>query len=206
MKKFLLPLIACAVGTLPLHAGLYLRGGLLYQQPADIKIAGVQDYKAGIDSALGGNLAIGGKVSVLRLEGEIQYFKSDIKDSSLADVMTSGDLTSSTLFANVLFEIPFTPMIEPYVGVGIGINKVDIDLRNLASTGSLEQSFTSSADSHRYGIQAMAGVRISFWETVSVYAGYRYVHLESLSFVEGSYNLKAKGGSHMFEIGLGLGF
>lgn len=205
MKKLLI-LLGLIVLSTSAMGGLYFRGGLFYANPQSIQVEGQSLYAAAIESSAGFTAALGYKFSMFRLEGELNYMDAKLKDTSLTDVVTSGDYERLTAFANVLLELPLIPMFKPYVGVGIGVSQIDMDFRSLAQTGSLEQSFSTSRKNSSYSIQALAGVRFSLFNTASIYAGYRYMVLEGLSYTEAAANWKAKGGSHIFEAGLGFGF
>lgn len=206
MKKLLLTAVIAMTLAHGVHAGLYARGGLMFNSPRDISIKGIaSDYNAALDSSAGFNIAVGGKLSIFRVEGEINYFDTNIKDVDVSGVIASGDFRRTSFFANALLEIPFTPIVEPYVGVGIGVSQVKIDFAGLASGGG-GSSFTSSADSSQFSYQLMAGLRFSFFEMVSIYGGYRYLNVDGLSFTEGSYQINSKNGAHIWEIGVGIGF
>jgi opacity protein-like surface antigen len=206
MKKLALILTTLALSSSIASAGFYLRAGTFYASPESINVDGIaRDYSTALDSSMGFNACVGFKLSVLRIEAEFNYMDSNIKDVDIAGLISSGKYERASFFANVLFEIPFTPLIEPYVGVGVGLSNVSVDFRQ-AITGDLANSFSSSADNMQFSVQAMAGLRFSLFDTVSIYAGYRYINADALTFTDNNYQLKAQGGSHVFEVGVGLGF
>ncbi len=208
MKTLLVAVLAITVSAASAHAGFYLRGGMLYNSPRDVSVQGIsQDYRASIDDSAGFNIAGGFKFTILRAEAEVSYLGTSIRDTEFTEVMTSGDFKRTSFFANALVEIPFTPIIEPYAGVGVGVSQVKMDFFNAAlGSSSLEESFSSSADDARFSYQVMLGVRLSFLDTFSVYTGYRYLNADGLTLTEGDYELKANTGAHLFELGVGIGF
>jgi opacity protein-like surface antigen len=205
MKKLITLLGLIAISTSAM-GGIYFRGGLFYANPQSIQVEGQSLYASAIESSAGLTAALGYKFSMLRLEGELNYMDAKLKDTSLNEVVTSGDYERLTVFANFLVEPPIIPFLKPYIGVGIGLSQIDMDFRSLAQTGSLEQSFSTSRKNSTYSMQALAGVRFSVANTVSIYAGYRYLKVEGLRYSEGTADWKAKGGSHIFEAGVGFGF
>lgn len=203
--KLILTLLPLGILAAQAQAGLYVRGGLLYYSLEEIKVSAQNlDYQAAFDDAVGFNVAVGMKVSALRIEGEVNYLGSDISNINLAELATSGDYERMSFFANALFEIPFTPLFEPYIGAGVGVTDVSVDFMGVFTDGS--DTIQSSADNYQLSYQVMAGVRLSVMDTVSIYAGYRYVNIDGLAFSDEGYELKASNGSHIFEVGVGIGF
>jgi opacity protein-like surface antigen len=206
-RNLTLTLIVTLVLNLTCHAGFYLRGGVMYNSLEDIRIKEFSaDYKAGLDSSVGFNAAVGYRFAMLRGEAEVHYLSAGVRDTSLAEVTTSGDFKRTSLFANLYFDFPFTFLIEPYLGAGIGISDVKVDIDNLFSGEGAAASFSSSADDRRFSYQLMAGLRFNVFETISIHAGYRYLNVDALNFAEGDYQLESKNGSHILEVGLGFGF
>jgi opacity protein-like surface antigen len=206
-RKIILTLVAALLLSLNCHAGWYLRGGIMYNSLEDIRIKEFSgDYKAGLDSSIGFNAAAGYRFALLRGEAEIHYLSAGIRDTGIAQVTTSGDFQRTSLFANLYMDFPFTFLIEPYLGAGIGISKVKVDIDNLFAGEGAGASFSSSADDRRFSYQLMAGLRFNVFETISIHAGYRYLNVDALSFAEGDYQLESKNGSHILEVGLGFGF
>jgi len=189
------------------HAGIYARAGLLYQDPKDLQIVRTGDYRAAINKSLGGTVAVGYKLTVLRLEGEFNYFNSGIGSANNSSVATSGSMKRSSLFVNGLFELPILPMIRPYAGVGIGASQLDLTFNQRANAGSQEVSFSSGKTSAHLGYQFMAGVRMSLLKTATAYVGYRYYAEDSLQYTAANqYTIKTGTGMGLWEIGIGFGF
>lgn len=192
---------------LVLQADLYVRGGLFYNDTDSISIEGLsEDYQSGIDNSTGANLAVGMKLSVLRLEGEVTYLDTDIANTNFAEVVTSGNYERMSFFGNVLVEFPMVPLIKPYLGAGIGWSDVQVDFNNDAGNSSLEDSFDISANDTNFSYQVLAGIRFSLLGTVSVYGGYRYLKVDGLSASESGYTVNTDDGNHLFELGVGIGF
>lgn len=208
MKTKLISLV-CMVSTFSLTAlgGFYARAGVMYAEIDDITISGdLETTKSSIEDSAGLNAAIGFKFSALRLEAEIVRLSSDIGAFDYSDIIAAGDYSRTSFFANVLFEIPFTPLIEPYIGGGIGVTNVSVDVVDLVSGEGISDSLTTSADGDQFSYQLMVGIRFSLLDTVSVYGGYRYLSIDSLSFSDNSVSFDAGNGKHVFEIGAGIGF
>lgn len=206
MKKLISVLVVCSCLAGSLQAGFYGRAALLYNSPNDITVSGASEtFSSAIDDSFGFSAALGFKFSAFRLEAEVNRLDTNIKDTDLANIITSGDYERTSFFGNVLFELPFLPMVKPYVGGGVGMSRVKVDYSKLVF-GSVADSFTSSASESLWGYQIMAGVRISLFNTFTAYAGYRYMNLEAISRTEGNFSVRARNGTHLYELGVGIGF
>jgi len=208
MKKLTPLLLGSLMAASSLQAGFYLRGGLFYHELDDIEVSGLSEFASDLSANAGFTAAVGYQFTALRLEAEINYQDADIGNTSYIELITSGELERSSIFANLLFEMPGTPFFEPYLGAGVGVSDIQLDYSAALNplNNSNDVAFNSSADESLFGFQLMAGVRFSLMDTVSVYAGYRYLLLESVTVNEGSYTLSPQEGSHLIEIGAGLGF
>ncbi len=194
---------ACLFGAQQLSADIYLRGGLMYNQPQDL--SGSDGFKAALDNSTAFSLALGYKLSIFRVEAEGMMLRSSVDDVSGADsTWGKGKLKSSSIFVNGYLDVPGIPIITPYVGVGAGIGWVDFD-------GDFD--FVSADDvkfkerSTLPGYQAMLGVKAKVPFTgVSAYAQYRYLHMNRLraSSSDSSAPVIETGDSNMWEIGISI--
>jgi len=205
--RFLIYLLSFITLCQSTYAGFYVKGGLLYNSPDDIEVKGANNYTSVLDNSLGFTGAVGYKLSYLRIEGELNFFDSKISGNDLEGINTAGNLEKTSIFANAYFEIPGTPIIEPYIGAGIGITQVDFDFQTNAEAPAVpELAFSSSYDDSILSFQLMAGLRFNLIDSVEIYAGYRYISTQSLSFTDTNYSLNPGDGQNVFEVGFGFGF
>jgi opacity protein-like surface antigen len=134
-------------------------------------------YQGGFDA--GGS--IGYKSNPMRYEGEVTYLKAEVNQFYLDDTLqTTPGGTNEAIFgmANIFYDIPnMNPLLQPYVGAGIGYGWVQARLSALGP--SVTTSF--SAQNSTFAYQAMAGVTFNFAENYAVSAGYRYLGTSNLS-------------------------
>ena len=169
MKKFLFSLLfLVSVNTanaLPL--GLYwgIRGGMSMQgsdvsQISDLKIENEKsDYFASVNAG----------IRFLRLRGELEYSYRPESTNILDKVLGKSDSVDSTsLMANLYYNVIELPFINIYVNGGIGNTKFDgsKDLRT----------------SNNFTWLAGVGVNLSLLNIANVDVGYRYVDMGDIDF------------------------
>lgn len=125
------------------------------------------------DLSLGGDTAelsydMGGAVNVsagydfggLRVEGEFGYKGADV--DKLEGIKVEGDATIMSLMANGFYDFKMASPVTPFVGVGIGFIK-----------GELDDGFDSSDDT-ALGYQLSVGAAMQVAPNVHVDLTYRY--------------------------------
>jgi opacity protein-like surface antigen len=210
LKTILTLLAALTLSAVSAHAGLYAKASILYNDPEAIEIPQTQgDLEASLDSNFGFSGAVGYKFSLLRVEGELIYVENDV-DAQEGAFSAEGGLTQTNFFVNGYIDLPIIPIFKPYVGFGIGLATVDVSGMRVTDTAGV--AYESNEDDTAFGYQFMAGVRADLpIVDLSLYAGYRYLSLESISVdaqniaLDAALNLNT-GANHMVEVGLIYGF
>lgn len=211
MKPTVLKLAALAALSIPVaaQADIYLKAGAFYVDPGDLKYD--DGFKSALDSTMGYAVSLGYKFSLIRVEAEGQYYKSDLGDLQIAatQISTDGSKKNLNFFGNVYLDIPFpTPFIKPYVGAGLGFAKVKINqLTRLTDWQQAEYEYSNSEN--LFGWQLMLGLQISVAETVTVYGGFRYQDFGSISVDELKTMTResiSSDGKHIWEVGMAIGF
>jgi opacity protein-like surface antigen len=210
MKK--LPLVALAVlfcAAAPAYAEVYLKATTFYSKPSDLKVDNTSAFKASLKSNLGLSGAVGYKLSLLRLEAELQTFSSGNSGGStaLGLAAVSGSVKETTGFANGYFDIPSTLGFVPYLGAGLGYAK--IDLGNFSASQGASSVVVFSGRASAFAYQLMAGLQFQVFGTARLHAGYRIVHRQDIALrniaANAQQNIKL-GQNQLFEIGLAFGF
>lgn len=130
------------------------------------------NYQSGFDA--GGSL--GFKSSPMRYEGEVTYLKADINNFNINHIrQTNVNGYDQTLLgmANVYYDFPgfIAPVIQPFLGIGIGYAWIQANLNN---TGSLYPAHFRATNS-AFAYQATGGFTYNFAENYALNLGYRYI-------------------------------
>lgn len=178
-------------------SGLYaeLGGGLTVVQDADLKdnrLAGV-DGKLSSDFGFNGSAVVGYKFSdLIRADAEIAYRTTELDKVTVggfglsAETELDGTARVISAMANTYVDIPFGDKLIPYVGAGLGIAAINLDISN-AGVDEWDTVFA---------LQTAAGFRYPLFEQVWVRVGYKlFVTADpKIASTEGEYI------SHNFEI------
>lgn len=127
-----------------------------------------------LDTGYNLGAAFGYKFENFRLEAEALYLTNrtnKIKQHNVTIEDATGDIYTTLVFLNALYDINTGSNFIPYFGVGAGLN----------STTYKFSSLSASEDNHvdRLGVQAIAG--LSYVEdNLGVSLDYRYIHADSL--------------------------
>jgi len=148
----------------------------------DLEDAGVTS-DAEYDAGPMGALTLGyGLANGLRVEAELAHRENDI-DSISGAANSTGEFTSTSAMANLLYDFWATERLSPYVGVGIGMAAVSAD--GLSPVGA-----TSIDDNDRHpAFQGIAGLSYQVTESAQVFADYRFFHVEDAAFSTGTGSL-----------------
>jgi len=129
-----------------------------------------------------------------RGEAEFLYQRADIEDLTLSafglSVSTgaSGDVTVVSGMANVLYDFTTRSKLKPYVGAGIGLANVNVDISVVGASAEVDDTV--------FAYQLMAGAQFDITNTTAFRAGYRYFGTSDPEFdtTTGEYH------SHLLEV------
>ena len=178
-----------------------LGGGLNVLRDSDIKGGGFET-KGEFDNGFVVNGALGYQWGHLRAEGELGYRRNSLDKFS---TLGSGDghATSFDLMANGYYDFLPYSKLDPYIGVGVGVARVNYT--NLAGAGTgvvLDDSDT------QFAYQGIVGVRYLVAPQWDLGAEYRYFatldpHVTTTAATAPpSANVAAPYGNHSFMLGL----
>ena len=119
--------------------------------------------------------------------------------------LSGGDLDRQSLFANAYLDLPLIPYFDVYLGGGVGVAQVSLQVRAEDSTGLFEP-LRFSDEATVFGAQIMVGLRFEFADRVHARAGYRYLAFQDTAVSDDTIGFNSKAGDHVFEVGVGLGF
>lgn len=190
-------------------AGVYGRFSATHNNIADLKasIENDEDIEASVDAGLGYSAALGYQFSMLRIEGEYYWSSNSIGNSKNEWIHAAGDIDVSSWFGNAYLDLPLFPIVHPYVGVGVGMTKVEFsDVRvSVEGIQLFNQDFTT--DDSVLGYQFLAGLVVDLPITdLSLSLGYRYILMDEpdLDFdtVVQSWSEVDAPNRHVIEVGL----
>lgn len=140
-----LTLGASALAAQSLTDGTYIQGSIGYSQLQDSDFSGTigganQSVDTDFDGGYGLGVAIGREIPQwsndrigTRIELELSYRDNDVDGVNFsgngpgAEGNISGDVTQTSLFANVLFDFKQSGALTPFVGFGLGATYSDLD-------------------------------------------------------------------------------
>ncbi|MDD4348720.1 MAG: outer membrane beta-barrel protein [Opitutales bacterium] len=194
-------------------AGVYGRFSATHNNIRDLKasIENDENIEATVDAGLGYSAALGYKFSMLRIEGEYYWSSNSIGNSKNEWIHAAGDIDVSSWFGNAYLDLPLFPIVHPYVGVGVGMTKVEFsDVRvSVEGIQLFNQDFTT--DDSVLGYQLLAGLVVDLPITdLSLSLGYRYILMDEpdLDFdtVVQSWSEVDAPNRHVIEVGLMYAF
>ncbi|HOO92327.1 MAG TPA: outer membrane beta-barrel protein [Opitutales bacterium] len=194
-------------------AGVYGRFSATHNNIRDLKasIENDENIEATVDAGLGYSAALGYKFSMLRIEGEYYWSSNSIGNSKNEWIHAAGDIHVSSWFGNAYLDLPLFPIVHPYVGVGVGMTKVEFsDVRvSVEGIQLFNQDFTT--DDSVLGYQLLAGLVVDLPITdLSLSLGYRYILMDEpdLDFdtVVQSWSEVDAPNRHVIEVGLMYAF
>jgi len=177
MKKIVLTVAALAIIAVPMSSmaagdSIYLKGNVGLGMAMDSDIDNMPNNagtaKMTFDSGFLGTGAVGYDLAgPLRVEGEYVWQKNDLDQLSYSNQFgnfNQGDLKTQALMVNGYYDVDTGSPWSPFVGVGIGWAKVDLNTPALP-LGDNDDVFA---------YQLMAGVAYAIDEQWSVDAQYRF--------------------------------
>ena len=213
MTKIFAALFGLALLLVPVCAsaqddGFYVAGDFGYHAPQldDTKINAFifnTNFSAGNDWDTFARLGYG-FADDWRVELELGYRPSDIREHRLTGVIPydfvvlphfgEGNNDTTTLMANVLYDIPLGLDIQPFVGAGVGVVHADLkhgaaiacplclhpDICTIYGCAGAGVSVDDSVD--KFGWQVMGGASWAFAPQFNLDLTYRYIRAENLTW------------------------
>ena len=185
-------LTAAAASAQSLPDGFYLQGYAGFSQLQDTNLSGniggsPQSVTGDFDDGYGLGFAIGREIPQwsndrigTRIELELSYRNNDADGLNFsgngpgAETNVSGDITSTSLFANVLFDFKQQGAWTPYAGFGLGATRSDLDL-------VYGPGVTINGDDTNFAAQAIAGVAYALNDTTELTFDARYARAFDVS-------------------------
>jgi opacity protein-like surface antigen len=192
------------------RADFYTKFGALYNSPADLKVDDAANFRSSLKSNLGYSAAMGYKLSLLRAEVEVEYFKNTLSNASNTSsngLTVSGDYKQYSGFVNAYLDVPSFFGLAPYVGAGVGVAKIDLDQLNAQQGAS--NVVQLSGIGKAYSSQVMLGLEFHVFGKATVNAGYRLQRKQGFDARNYASNLRQNvslGTDKIFEIGIAWGF
>jgi OmpA-OmpF porin, OOP family len=185
-------LLASAMAVLPLAAanaqavsGLYIGGGIgaNYMQNEDFKATvGAASASGAAKSAIGPAISISigyGYGNGLRAEIEGSWRENTNFNASSGFASAGGQEQKAGVMVNGLYDfVTLSPMVQPYVGVGVGYQEV-INAKGYVSNGGSTLSINSSQNKGSFAAQGILGAAfpVPAAPGLAVTAEYRFMAL-----------------------------
>ncbi len=151
--------------------GLYLSAalGLGYGHDRDLigRVGQLDAFKIGTVSSVALGYRLGRRWRV-ELEGAHRNNDMQIFDVLVSEARTTGDISADSLMLNVTYRFRPTVAINPWIGAGVGIARMDYDLDLAATRTPLVHD-----DSTRGAVQVLLGFDIAVTPRWTVTADYR---------------------------------
>ena len=216
-RHLVLTSLALGFASLSHAAGLYVRGSALYTKPSDLTLTSGAAFKASLKNNTGVAGAIGYKLSLVRLEAELQRVSFGTESDHVSGTLLAG--TSDTVgkvketsgFANVYVDLPSFFGLGPYLGVGLGYAHINRDrgARLNSRARATRPVVQFSGRDSVFGYQGMAGLQYRFLGQGTIYGGFRLVKREDIDVRDAAASLTrtlAAGTNRVFELGVAIGF
>ncbi len=113
-------------------------------------------------------------IKVIRLEGEVLYYRSNI--SNISGTAADGNLSNASLMFNAFYDFNTDSNWTPFIGGGIGYARVSFE--NLSTGGATRIDDSGDA----FAWQFRAGVSYQLSRSVSINGSYRLYGTDNLIF------------------------
>jgi opacity protein-like surface antigen len=194
MKKIMLTAVALTVLAAPINllaeeAGFYLKGNIGIGMAMDTDIDNMPNAagtaKMTYDTGFLASLAAGYDfANPMRMEIEFMRMKNDLDQLSYDNAygnFNEGDMTTKAFMLNGYYDVATGSPWTPYIGVGIGWSKLDLDT----------PAFPVSDNDDVFSYQLIGGVAYAFNEKWSVDAEYRYLGTGDATISGADYDLNS---------------
>lgn len=145
--------------------------------------------------------AVGYDFGCYRFDGEVGYSQNDtdslsitVDNTTFSMPVAEGDITSASVMANGYYDFDTRTVATPYLGVGLGFARLDID------TGY------ESDDDLVFAYQINLGVNIELTKSAALDLGYRYFATEDPSYELGGTGYELEYSSHLALAGIKVAF
>ncbi len=137
--------------------------------------------------------------SGFRMEGELSHRTSDV--DKIAGANATGDADASSLFVNMLYDIPTGTAFKPYLGAGIGAVRVDYDGVATVAGSSLNDDDTV------LGMQGILGLGYAVTSQLDLFGQYNIMRTQDpeMRLANGT-SVSSDYMSHAFFVGLRYSF
>ncbi len=176
--------------------GFYVKGG--------VGVTILEDYKVSFENEVGKfhfadeinkegftlNAAIGKEFeNGFAAELELNYQESDADQfvtkefvyeglkQNFKDPLFDGRTSIQTFMINGLYNLKNRTQFTPYVGAGVGIAWIDIQVNDVTSYGKTSET--------NLAYQALAGIETEITKDFSILTGYRYLYAGEVTLVDG---------------------
>ena len=130
------------------------------------------------DSDMSYGLVFGYDTSRVRIEGEFSLREGDVKDHILGgDALPgpTGEASSLSLLANVIYDFNRDGAVQPYIGAGLGYTDVELESFGVAPIPDVLNDSDSS-----FAYQLIAGIGIALGDDWDLFLDYRWFVADSL--------------------------
>ena len=217
-----------------------ISGGAALFTDSDVKYSTRDSFGNAVDNSAetdfdtGFNIlgAVGYDLGPVRIEGEAGFRKADVESISFKSitvagtpvgaptlntindaVRASGDVAVLSAMVNGWYDLELGGKWLPYIGGGVGVARVDVDLRTSGQAllqgptrPSTDLSDSVEGDDTVFAYQAGAGLGYRISDATTVIVGYRYFGTSDVKFTNDGDKTKLETGSHNVEIGLRFRF
>lgn len=147
--------------------GYYVSGALGLIDVPSATVTDTASRKVKFDNGTMGALAFGyDYASPWRGEVELSRRAADLK--SVSGTNASGELLATSLMANAAYDFDVNAPVTPYLGLGLGFARVELDNASPFGASSINDTDTVLAG------QAIAGVSYAVQDNLNLFADYRY--------------------------------
>jgi OmpA-OmpF porin, OOP family len=156
-------LMAGGAGAAHATEGWYGRADVGLTLNGEAEVEGLVEpvtFESGLTQGLGLGYAFDGG---FRLEGELSHRFNELKPE--IGVLTNGDVHAWSAMANAFFDLQRGGAVEPYVGLGVGMARINANAAGLVNVNDVD---TVPA------YQGMVGLAIGVNDQLDLDVGYRY--------------------------------
>lgn len=182
VSKILLAVTALIVSAVSYaNTGYYVQGDVLASK------MGVKDFSGTLKkNKVGARIAVGKDNGNLRYQADYTYF-GEIKQnrSENVNMPVLGDVAlkrkdqfnAHSVGFSTIYDFDTKTALQPYVGLRVGVNLLDVDIVGTASTATESSTTTREERKAQVGIGALAGVQYNINSKFALNAGLEYNYL-----------------------------
>jgi opacity protein-like surface antigen len=210
MSRVIVLALALGAAAASARAEYYLKVDALYENASDVKVDSASDFRTSLKTSLGYSAAFGYKFTKVRVEAELQYFKSSANgasDSTGSSLSASGAYKQFSGFVNGYVDLKSFLGLTPYIGAGLG--EAEINLDQLSAEHGASKVVQFSSRNMASGYQAMVGLQYPVLGKATASIGFRILHMGSFQTHDIASHVRqdvSSGLNKIFEIGLAWHF